>query len=82
MLSLQKAILSVDKETDPKFKTDKEDNLHFKGNETRDKLFPKNPMCFIRTYQNVKCGKGEITAKELMMKWQMTDLGGGRGKAQ
>ena len=38
-------------------------------------------MCFIRTYQNVKCGKGEITARDLMTKWQMIDLGWGQRKS-
>ena len=58
----------VDKATDRKTKTDKEDNLHFKGNETRNKLSPKNPTGFTRIYENVKYSKKKITTRELKTK--------------
>lgn len=35
----------------------------------------KNPTCFIRIYQSIKCGKWKITTKELMTKWQMNGEG-------
>lgn len=55
MLCLQKVTLSVDKATDPKTKTDKENNLHFKGNETRDEHFQKIPCTLLECIECKVC---------------------------
>lgn len=78
LLNLQKAILCRQRNWS-KTKTDRENNLHFKGNKTRDKIFPKTPHALseiIRIYNTVK---GKLHRK-LMTKWWMIFTR--RGKSQ
>ena len=68
-------ILSRDKATDCKIKTKKTTYILKERKPETNYFQKKNPTCFIRIYQSVKCGKGKITTKELMMKWQVNGEG-------